>query len=260
MKRVAILIAVSAVLLSSCRAEVRVRLDVAEDGSGTLAAEVAINEQLGDLIDQLAGDSETIIAGLDLGLEGERSTSTDGEMTVYTTEVQFSDENSIEEAAAGNFTFFDLELSDAGASLEATLDLAGEVDLSQFPVTPSTIDPETLEAQISVLLPGEVVDHNADEVTADGRLIWTIPLDDELYVFARTEYPTGGFPWWFVGLVALSAALALAVWIAAVRREKRGAAVRRPAPEPPPIDSPEPPSAEPKTPPRQHSPFFDFED
>ncbi len=261
MKRVAILIAVLAVLLSSCRAEVRLRLDVAEDGSGTLAAEVAINNQLRDLIDQLAGDSETIIAGLDLGLEGDRSTSTDGEMTVFTTEVQFSDEDSIEEAAAGNFAFFELEMSDEGTSLEATLDLAGEVDLSQFPVAPSAIDPETLEAQISVLLPGEIADHNADEVTADGRLIWTIPLDDELYMFANTVYPTGGFPWWLVGLLVLSAALALAVWIAAVRREKRGTAVRRPAPEPPPIDSPEPPpAADVKTPPRQHSPFFDFED
>ncbi len=238
------------------------RLDVAEDGSGTLAAEVAINNQLRDLIDQLAGDSEAIIAGLDLGLQGERSTSTDGEMTIYTTEVGFSDEDSIEQAAAGNFTFFDLEMTDEGVTLEATLDLAGEVDLSQFPVTPDIIDPEALEAQISVLLPGEITDHNADEVTTDGRLRWVIPLDNVLYMFANTEYPTAGFPWWLLGILGLSGALALGVWIAAVRREKKGAAVRRPAPEPPPIDSPDQGVAgeDVKTPPRQHSPFFDFDE
>ncbi len=238
------------------------RLDVIEDGSGTLAAEVAINDQLRDLIDQLAGDSEAIIAGLDLGLEGERSTSLAGDMTVYTTEVAFADVAGIPAAAAGNFTFFSLEMTDDGTELEATLDLAGEVDLSQFPVSPSTIDPETLAAQITVSLPGEITEHNAHEITADGRFRWTIPLDAELYMFANTEYPKGRFPWWLVGLLALSGALALAVWLAAVRREKKGTAVRRPAPKPPPVDSPsaELPVADVKKSSRRRSPFFDFEE
>ncbi len=258
MKRSLLLLAIPTLLLSSCRAEVTIRLDVDEQGDGVLAADVAINNQLRDLIDQLAGDSEAIIAGLDLGLEGERSTSIDGEMTRYTTEVAFDDEESIPTAAAGNFTFFQLDLTDEGAALEATLDLAGEVDLSEFPVTPATIDTETLEAHVSVLLPGEITDHNATEVTAEGRLVWDIPLDSELYMFANTEYPSGGFPWWLVGLLALSVGLAFGVWIAAVRREKKGAAVRRPAPEPPAIDNPA--ADQVKSQPRQHSPFFDLDD
>jgi len=266
MKRAIPLIVVLTMLLSACRAEVRISLDVAENGSGTLAAEVAINNQLKDLIDQLAGDSEAIIAGLDLGLEGERSTSLDGDMTVYRTEAPFTEVEEIEPAAAGNFSFFELRLDDEGAQLEAVLDLAGELDLAEFPVAIDTIDPETFDAEISVLLPGEVQEHNADSANADGRLVWKIPFDEELYMAAGTLYPSGGFPWWLPGLLALSGALALGVWLAAIRREKKSAAVLPPAPEPPPVEHPAdataPTQARPdvKSPPRQHSPFFDFDD
>ncbi|MDJ0665014.1 MAG: hypothetical protein QNJ75_10655 [Acidimicrobiia bacterium] len=266
MKRAIPLIVVLTLLLSACRAEVRISLDVTEAGSGTLAAEVAINNQLKDLIDQLAGDGEAIIAGLDLGLEGERSSSLDGDMTVYRTEVPFTEEDEIAAAAAGNFTFFELQLDEEGAQLEATLGIAGELDLAQFPVGVDNIDPDTFEAEISVLLPGEVQEHNADSVTADGRLVWNIPFDGELYMTATTLYPTGGFPWWLAGLLALSGALALGVWIAAVQREKKSKAVLPPAPKPPPVDHPadreEPAPRRPdvKSPPRQHSPFFEFDD
>ncbi len=266
MKRVIPLIVILTVLLSACRAEVRISLDVTEAGSGTLAAEVAINNQLKDLIDQLAGDSEAIIAGLDLGLEGERSTRLDGDMTVYRTEVPFAEEDEIKPAAADNFTFFELQLDDEGAQFEATLDVAGELNLAEFPVGIDTIDPDTFDAEISVLLPGEVQEHNADSVTADGRLVWNIPFDAELYMAATTLYPSGGFPWWLAGLLALSGALALGVWLAAVRREKKSKAVLPPAPEPPPVDRPgddaesKPRRPDVKSPPRQHSPFFDFDD
>jgi hypothetical protein len=260
MKRFAILIALLAFLAAGCRAEVRLLVDVSEQGSGTVTAEVGINNQLRDLIDQLAGDSDAIISGLDLGLEGEGTTRVEQDMTVYATTVAFDDEADIAAAAAGNFTSFSLEMSDEGASLEATLDLAGEVDLSQFPVAPSTIDAETLEAHVIVALPGEVADHNADEVAADGRLSWDIPLDGELYMFVNTLYPQAGFPWWLIGLLALSAGLALGVWVAAVRREKRGAGNLPPAPEPPRVDKPEREGPAPVTEnPRQHSPFFDLD-
>lgn len=238
MKRILILVALFAVLTAGCRADVRLLLDVTEDGSGTLSSEVGIDQQLRDLIDRLAGDSEAIISGLDLGLVGEGDTQVEGDMTVYTTEVAFDDVDTISEAAAGHFTSFSLVLDDEGTALEATLDLAGELDITQFPIDPSTIDSETLEAQIIVSLPGEIDTHNADNVLADGRYSWNIPLDGELYMFVNTVYPKAGFPWWLVGLLALSVALAGAVWWAAVRLEKRGSSARPPAPTPPPIDGP----------------------
>jgi hypothetical protein len=238
MKRLSILVAVVAVLAAGCRAELRVLLDVTEQGSGTLTAEVGINQQLRDLINRLPGDGESVISGLDLRLVGESSTRVEGDMTVYATQVGFDDVTTITEAAAGNFTSFSLELSDNGAALEATLDVAGELDLAQFPVDLSEIESEALEARIIVSLPGNVADNNADQLMTDGRFAWNIPLDGELYMFANTEYPKAGFPWWLVGLLALSAALAGAVWLAAVRREKKGAAQRPPAPQPPSIDAP----------------------
>jgi len=251
MKRFPLLVVLLAIFASGCRAEVRVLLDVAEDGSGQLATEIGVDQQLSDLIDQFAGDTDTIISGLDLGLDGTSDTRVEGDLTVYETTVTFSDVESVQEAAAGNFTSFILELTDEGTSLEATLDIAGELDLAQFPLDPNAIDAETLEALIIVSLPGDPADHNADEVLEDGRFVWTIPLDSDLYMFADTLYPKSGFPWGLVGVLALSVGLALAVWLAALRREKKAGGIHRPAPEPPRIEQPAAESPE--------TPFFDIE-
>lgn len=255
MKRLAALVVLFALLLAGCRAEVRLLLDVTENGSGTLAAEVGINNQLKDLIEQLGGDTDKIISGLNLGLVGEAATRVEGDMTIYTTTVAFDDEMKIADAAAGHFTSMKLEVTDKGAQLEATLDLVGDLDLSQFPVSPDSIDPDTFEAHILVALPGDLIDHNADEVLPDGRLSWSIPLNDELYVYANTEYPKTAFPWWLFGVVGLFSALALVVWLAAVRRDKKSAVTRRRAPEPPPVTPPElGPEQE-----RPSTPFFDLD-
>ena len=257
MKRLSIILAMLAILAAGCRAEVRVLLNVDESGEGTLTAEVAINDQLEQLITQLFGaDSSNVIAELDLGLEGTAATRLEGDMTVYSTQAAFSDETEIAEVAAGNFTEFSLVLTDEGASFEATLDVAGELDLTQFPVDPATIDADAFSASLIVALPGEPTEHNADEVLADGRLSWGIPLDSELYVFADTEYPRGDFPWWLVGRLAISGGFALAVWLAAVRRDKTTGDVRRAAPEPPPV-GPSDPATERS--PEPESPFFELD-
>ena len=257
MKRLLIITAVLAILVAGCRAEVRMLLDVDESGAGTLTAEIAIDDQLEELITQLFGaDSSNIIAELDLGLEGTAETRREDDMTVYSTEVAFSDETEVVEASAGNFTEFSLVLNDEGVSLEATLDVAGELDLTQFPLDPATIDTDALSASLIVALPGEPTEHNADEELADGRLSWDIPFDRELYVFADTEYPSSGFPWWLVALLAISGGFALAVWLAAAWRDRKTDSERRAAPEPPPVT---PPDSATKPPPEPESPFFELE-
>ena len=257
MKRLPIILAVLTIFVAGCRAEVRMLLEVEESGDGTLTAEVAINDQLEELITQLFGaDSSSIIAELDLGLEGTSETRLEDDMTVYATEVPFEDETEIPNASAGNFTEFSLTLNDEGTSLEATLDLAGELDLTQFPIDPATIDADTLQASLIVALPGEPIDHNADVVLADGQLSWDIPFDSELYLFADTEYPSAGFPWWLVWLLAISGGFALIVWLAAVRRDKQTGDVRRAAPEPPPVNSPQ---RDKESAPEPDSPFFELE-
>ena len=90
----------------------------------------------------------------------------------------------------------------------------------------------------------------------DGSMSWDIPLDSELYLFAATEYPSAGFPWWLVALLAISGGFALVVWLAAVRRDKQAGGVRRPAPEPPETTPPDD-SVKPQEP---ESPFFDLND
>ena len=73
MKRLPIALALLALVLAGCRAEVRLRLDVAESGAGSVAAEVGINDQLQAVITQLFG-SDTHIALITL--EGSNDTAT----------------------------------------------------------------------------------------------------------------------------------------------------------------------------------------
>jgi hypothetical protein len=251
MKRLSLLIALLAVLASGCRADVRLLLNVAEDGSGELAVEVGVDDELDGLITQFFGPSEEVLPSLDLGVEGEKATRSEAGLTVYSTTVAFSETSEIAPAAADNFTDFSLEVTDSGASLEATLDITGELDPSQFPVDPEAITRETLSATMVVSLPGEPVDHNADGVLGDGRLSWNVPLDSSLYMFANTEYPSAPFPWWLVALLIVSVGFALVVWFAAARRDRQSDSQRRAAPEPPPITPPNAPEAE--------SPFFDMD-
>ncbi len=257
MKRLSLLVALLAVLASGCRADVQLFLNVIEDGSGDLSVEVGVDDELDQLITQFFGPSEEVLPSLDLGIDGERSTRTQGDLTIYTTTVAFAETSEIPSAAAGNFTDFSLEVTDAGSAFEATLDITGEIDPSQFPVDPAAIDGESLTTSVTVSLPGESVDHNADQVLEDGRLLWTVPLDQSLYMFANTEYPSSPFPWRLVVLLLVSVGFALVVWIAAIRRDKQSESARRSAPEPPPVPSAgvttEPPADD------QESPFFDID-
>ena len=231
-------------------------LNVADDGSGDLSVEVGVDDELDQLITQFFGPSEEVLPSLDLGIDGERSTRIEEGLTFYTTTVTFDDTSEIAPAAAGNFSDFALEVTDAGATFEATLDITGELDPAQFPIDPNALDDEALKTSVVVSLPGESVDHNADQVLEGGQLSWAVPLDQRVYMFANTEYPSSPFPWWLVVLLLLSVGLGLVVWLAAVWRDQQTGTERKAAPEPPPIDTPQP-AADPSTN-KDDDPFFDI--
>jgi hypothetical protein len=254
MKRAAVLLSLLALLLSSCRAEVRLLLDVTEPGSGSLSTEVGIDDQLSTVIDQLTGDSAGILSEVDLGLNGETTSRRVDDMTVYTTTVDFAAPDEIDRAAAGNFESFALEIDDKGTTLDAVLDLAGRLDFSSLPLDTSTVSTDTLQAQVIVTLPGEPAEHNADEVRADGSMVWAVPFDRPLQLHATTTFPQSSFPWWILTLLVITIGLSLAVWFAAVVRDKRRERAPRPRLEPEMPEPPNPPETDPQT------PFFDLDD
>ncbi|MGD2051038.1 MAG: hypothetical protein PVI35_01065 [Acidimicrobiia bacterium] len=244
------LVWVLALLTTGCRAEVNLVLDVNEDGSSTVEAEVGVDQEVQDLVGSLANGDLDILTGLDFGIEGTTEQRTEGDMTFYVTPASFDSVAALIGAVGdgdgtGPFRRFSLTVNDDGAELDATLAPLGGSDLAadELPLDPATISGQLFSASVLVTLPGTVEEHNADEQLADGRLRWAIPITgDELTLHARSSYGGRGFPVWLAAVLALAAAAGIALWAVSARRKRRAIAAIGAAPAPPP------------------SPFFEIDD
>ena len=234
MRRTFLFIAAAAValLLVSCRAEINIALDVEEDGSGTVGFEFGLDEELRSLMESTGADADDLFSDLDTGFEGGTAFQREeGDMSFQGVLVEFDDVNEISDQLAGSsgdltgFGEFSFEVGDTEAVFDASL-LTEEQDLGDFPLDPSALTGDIFSANFIVGMPGTVVEHNADEVLADGRLRWDIPLfGGEKRLHAVSDLGGGGFPWlWLllgvallVGVVATIAAVVLG------RRQQRRA-------------------------------------
>jgi hypothetical protein len=110
---------------------------------------------------------------------------------------------------------------------DATL-LAEEQDLGDIPFDPSQFTGDFLSASFILSMPGTVTVHDADEVLADGRLRWDLPLlGGEVDLHAESEFGSGGFPWLILilGIVLLvGVAATVAAVIMGRKQEKQAVA------------------------------------
>jgi hypothetical protein len=244
------LVWVLALLTTACRAEVNLVLDVNEDGSSTVEAEVGVDQEVKDLVGSLANGDLDILTGLDFGIEGVTEQRTEGDMTYYVTPAAFDSVAALtgvvgEGDGTGPFRRFSLTVDDDGAELDATLAPLGGSDFNtdELPLDPTTISGQLFSASVIVTLPGTIEEHNADEQLADGSLRWAIPITgDELTLHARSSYGSSGFPVWLAVVLALLAAAGIALWAISARRTRRAVAAIEAAAAPPP------------------SPFFEIDD
>ena len=222
--------ALSAVVLTGCQLDARVRLEVNEDGSGTSLLEVAIDDELLDFAQSFGVlDIDQLIGALGVSdTNGEVTERREGDTTIYTTTSAFTLVSDLEDIVASfgavDVGEINLVVDDDGTTFSGRLD---PPDFSATLGGVGLIDPsqlsEAASLNLEVLLPGEVGENDADQTLADGTLRWVINLDGPTEMSAVSSFGGGGFPAW---LVAVIAALVVAIGgFLALGRNRDGGAV-----------------------------------
>ncbi|MCJ7781031.1 MAG: hypothetical protein MUQ27_09410, partial [Acidimicrobiia bacterium] len=191
MKRLVLLIAGIAILTVACRAEVNVLVDINEDRSGTAAFEFGLDEEFLGLIESSGGSVDDLFGEMNLGAdEGVATVRTEGDMTFTGVAKDFTDVNEAMDELTGVtgsedplFQDFSFTMDDETAELTAKVSTPEEA-LGDAPFDASALTGDMFAANFILGMPGTVVEHNADEVMADGRLRWDLPIlggDKDIY-------------------------------------------------------------------------------
>jgi hypothetical protein len=247
----------AALVLTACRAESNVIIDIEEDGSATISAEIGFDEEMLGLLSQTGGDPEELFTeDLPSGAEGfETYTRTDGEMTFYgfSGEVDDLENNTfldLGQEFASEFAEFSYTTDGDIATLSASIvsaDIGG--GLGDLPIDPTEITGDIFSANLIVSMPGSVVQHNADEVRSDGALVWNIPLTGSIDVFAESNSGSGTatWVWWvLVGVLVIGIIAGIAAVILSRNDSKQAVADASEAHDASSADAPPPsPSAPP---------------
>lgn len=195
-----------ALLLSACRIESNVILDINEDGSATVGAEIGLDEEMLDIVSQSGEDPTDLLSDLPSlgGEEVEPINRVEGDMTFFGFTTTVEDLSTYDFAGLQGETFseFIYEYDDSSATLTATVDATGVGDLGgggELPIDPTDITADLFSARVLVAMPGSVTEHNADEVTGDGTLVWNLPLSGSVDIFATSTFGNTAPTWfWFV--------------------------------------------------------------
>lgn len=254
MRKLLLLAAAVALLTTACRAEANFILDVDETGAGVVTAEVGIDDELMEVLDSVGGGTDQLFLQLPEGTDVEERR--EGDMTFYASTESFGDTAELEEQLVlfeeADTVFEDLELviDDGAAVLNATVstpDASEAVDgLGDF--GDIGLD-EIFTSSLYVSLPGELVESSADEVLADGRLRWEIPISGGIVeVMAVTESESGGVGMGLIIGIALVLVIvaAAALWVQNRRKASEDAISSAPIPgDPNPvIDPPDTPDGD----------------
>lgn len=216
-----------ALLLSACRIESNVILDINEDGSATVGAEVGLDEEMLDIVSQSGEDPTELLSDLPSlgGEEVEPINRVEGDMTFFGFTTTVEDLSTYDFAGLQGETFseFIYEYDDSSATLTATVDATGVGDLGgggELPIDPTDITADLFSARVLVAMPGSVTEHNADEVTGDGTLVWNLPLSGSVDIFATSTFGNTA-PTWFWFVVGGILIVGIGVGIAAVMMSRK---------------------------------------
>jgi len=225
-----------ALVVAACRAEANTIITVEEDRSGTVVFEIGADEEFLSLLESTGADPSDLLSSGDLEVPGSTPLQrTEGEMSYWGFEWAFDDVDEISQTLAGagettgtDFSELTFEMDDNGAVLDAVIDTPTEA-ISGFPLEPDIPLGQVADifsVNFVMAMPGSVVEHNADQVLANGSLLWEIPIaGGTTEMAARSEFGSSSLWWlWVVlGAVLLIGVAALVGAVIASRRQSRRA-------------------------------------
>ncbi len=232
MRKYLIIFAMLAIVLTACRIESNVNIDIEADGSATVLVEVGFDDEFRQLLTGETGGSEEDFVNEILSF-GDTSLvqRSEGDMTYYGAEHEIDDLSQGLPAEANNdmFTSFDYTFDEDGASLNARIESidTGEFGGGDFGGLAEGLTGDIFSANFIVRMPGTVTSHNADEVR-DGALVWKIPLSGSLDAQAESSFGDASTNWiWFALLIVVivaGVAATVAVILSRKQSEKAVAA------------------------------------
>lgn len=192
MRKYLLVMAVLAVVLSACRIETNIIMNIEEDGSAEYGAEIGFDDEFLQFMEESGGSPDDLMTDLpQFGSgEGVATERVDGDMTYYGFVATVDDLSTFDPNVDGeSFSSFNYTFDDKSATLTAELSATDLADMGdEFPMDPSTITDDLFSANLIVRMPGEVTEHDADEVRADGTLVWKVPLSGTQTVNATSDY------------------------------------------------------------------------
>lgn len=219
MRKYVLPLLVLAVLGSACEVKIVQATIVEADGSGQIVLDVLLDEELRDLTGfedaasalELAGGIPDGYAVEDLveedfaGARAVRLFENLDELNVLladATGAGLADEVSL--TREGNEYRYAALIGDLGAAVDG----AGLSSL-----TADTFD-DLFNITLSLQLPGDVVDHNADEVLDDGTLVWRLGIDDSgQSIDATSRVATDWAAGAILGILGLAAVAGGVLWV-----------------------------------------------
>jgi len=195
-RRIRLVLPLAAVLamgVAGCRVDARARIVIEANRSGSVAIEIGFDGEARVMLDRAGFDVSDPFAGTGLTDDPDVTLSVDRRdgMTYHTASIPIDDvtqplEAGIEESLVEELSveFSDNEVTVSGTLAEDPLGIgstgfAGRTDLIEDVVT----------ASLELVMPGEIVEHNADERDAE-TLIWDVPVVGEpLTISARSLLP-----------------------------------------------------------------------
>jgi len=234
MKKLILLIVGVALLTVACKAEVNVLVDINDDESGTVAFEFGLDDELRGLLESSGGTADDLFGELDLDIATEGGTvteRTEGDMTFTGATKDFEDISQVmtdlvgDTSGEGLFTEFSFVMDDESAAFAAAAS-SEEQDTGDLGLDPSALTGDVFSANFILGMPGDVVEHNADEVLSDGRLKWTLPvLGGTKTLIAKSEFG-GSSLWWLwivLGVVLVVGVIAIIAAVVLGRRQEKQA-------------------------------------
>jgi len=214
-------------VMSACKVSIEQLTLVNRDGSGVAIVSIAFDDELLTLLEGTGQDVSSFGDSFDERFEV--SDFVDGEFSGVRAEAAFENLDELESLLAatpalgeatesisltrdGTQFAFDASL---GNVAEQIGDVAGAGDF----ISASNFD-DIFDIAISLDLPGESLQHNADEITENGTLVWHITSESDGELQASSEVSSNSLP------ILLGAGAVIAVLVGVtVRRRKSGTAV-----------------------------------